>query len=199
MDEYFHSLGLGARVCQYVSCECDFLLTERVRGEDCTATVYLSEPRRLAELLGVTLRELHSLSHSGCPVPDRTADYIRTVREGYFTGRYDPSYLIRGLPTGLEEAYRYFEGGAKELRADTLLHGDFCLPNVILDGWRLSGFIDLGCGGVGDRHIDLFWGEWTLEYNLGTPEYGKYFLDAYGRNRFDRELLGVISAAECFG
>ena len=43
-----------------------------------------------------------------------------------------------------------------------VMHGDYCLPNLILSDARLSGFIDLGNGGVGDRHCDLYWGLWAL-------------------------------------
>jgi kanamycin kinase len=69
----------------------------------------------------------------------------------------------------------------------------------MLSDWSLSGFIDLGCGGVGDRHIDLFWGAWTLGFNLGTDEYRDIFFDAYGRDKIDLEKLKIIAAAEVFG
>jgi len=49
------------------------------------------------------------------------------------------------------------------LESNTFLHGDYCLPNIILDDWRFSEYIDLDNGGVGDRHIDLFWGAWTRQ------------------------------------
>ncbi len=51
---------------------------------------------------------------------------------------------------------------------DVLIHGDYCLPNVILDHFSFRSFIDVGNGGVGDRHFDLYWGLWTLRYNLKT-------------------------------
>ena len=69
----------------------------------------------------------------------------------------------------------------------------------MLDNWNFSGFIDLGNGGVGERHVDLFWGAWTLNFNLGTDEYRARFLDAYGRDKIDEEKLRVIAAAEVFG
>jgi kanamycin kinase len=69
----------------------------------------------------------------------------------------------------------------------------------MLDDWRFSGFIDLGNGGVGDRHIDLFWGAWTLWFNLKTDRYRDRFLDAYGRDKIDAPMLKIVAAAEVFG
>jgi len=199
MTEYFHALGLGARVCEYISCESDFLLCERVVGEDCTHSSILKEPRRLAETMGAVLRELHALRGEGCPVADRRSEYLATVDEGYRTGRFDPSFLRHGVALNAEEAYSRVCDARGLFRGDTLIHGDFCLPNIMLDGWKLSGFIDVGCGGIGDRHIDLFWGVWTLNFNLGTDEYGDSFLAAYGKEKVDRDMLDIISCAEAFG
>jgi len=85
------------------------------------------------------------------------------------------------------------------LKSDTLLHGDYCLPNIMLNNWTFTGFIDLGGAGVGDRHIDLFWGVWSLFFNLKTDAYRDRFLDAYGRDKVDFEVLRAIGAFEVFG
>jgi kanamycin kinase len=69
----------------------------------------------------------------------------------------------------------------------------------MLDDWRFAGFIDVGNGGVGDRHVDLFWGAWTLAFNLGTDAYRNRFFDAYGRDKIEEEKLRIVSAAEVFG
>jgi kanamycin kinase len=53
--------------------------------------------------------------------------------------------------------------------------------------------------GVGDKHIDLYWAIWSLQYNLKTDEYTDYFLDQYGRDNFDYHMLKVIAAYELFG
>jgi kanamycin kinase len=98
-----------------------------------------------------------------------------------------------------ESAYRFVEENAGILRSEVLIHGDYCLPNIMLDGWTFSKFIDVGNGGIGDRHVDLFWGAWTLNYNLGTDEYRSRFFDAYGRDMIDPLAIRVIEAAEYFG
>ena len=200
MTRYFHSKGLGAQVLDYLSEGQDWLLTARVAGEDCTNADYLAEPRRLCDLLAHLLRELHETDHVGCPVPDRMTEYFGTAEKNYHEGVFDASYLpehLRSLTA--DEAYRLVDENRYRFKSDTLLHGDYCLPNIMLDGWRFSGFIDVDHSGVGDRHIDLYWGVWTLAFNLKTPRYGARFLDAYGRDAVEPELLDVVAAAETFG
>lgn len=206
LTEYFHAKGLGAEVLGYLSADCDWLLTAAVSGEDCTCEKYLAQPKRLCDTLAAELRKLHETDFSGCPVPDRMAEYFAAAGNNYRAGKCDLS-LFSGF-SGLSgfsgdfifrsahEAYKIFTAGKAALQGRVLLHGDYCLPNIILNDWRLSGFIDVGSGGAGDRHIDLFWGVWTLILNLKTDRYCGRFLDAYGRDRADESLLRIIAAAE---
>ncbi len=64
-------------------------------------------------------------------------------------------------------------------RGHVLIHGDYCLPNVLVHGGRLSAVIDLGLAGLGNPETDLAAGVWTLQYNFGKG-YARAFLDAYG-------------------
>ena len=45
-------------------------------------------------------------------------------------------------------------------------HGDFCLPNIFIDGNEVTGFIDVGRGGVADKWQDIALCVRSLEYNL---------------------------------
>ena len=199
MTEHFNSIGLGVKVSSYISAERDYMLSESALGEDLTHPIYLSEPKKLAITMAELLRALHEKSYEGCPVI-RTPEYLDTVWKNYKDRKFDLSLFgDHATFKSADEAYRFVEENAGALRADTLIHGDFCLPNIILDGWRFSKFIDVGNGGIGDRHIDLFWGAWTLNYNLGTDEYRDVFFDAYGRELIDPLALRVVEAAEVFG
>ena len=201
MTRFFHKKGLGTEVLAYQSAgDRDWLLTRRVPGEDCTHADYLADPRRLCDLLASLLRSLHETDTAECPVADRMSAYLSTAENNYRLGQWDLSYYTQdyGDVTPQQLWHTVKEGGEAFAR-DTLLHGDYCLPNVMLDNWRFAGFIDLGNGGVGDRHVDLYWGAWTLRFNLKTDCYRERFFDAYGRDKIDPELLRLVAAAEVFG
>ena len=198
LTEYFHAKKLATEVLGYESSEHDWLLTRRVKGEDCTYGKYLDDPKRLCDTTATLLRQLHEVDFTDCKV-DRVKSYIETVEKSYRRGHFDNDLTDETRKLGREEAYRIACEGAENLKREVLLHGDYCLPNIMLDDWRLSAFIDLGNGGIGDRHIDLFWGAWTLKFNLGTDCYRERFFDVYGRDKVDFEKLKIIAAMECFG
>ncbi|MDR2569199.1 MAG: aminoglycoside 3'-phosphotransferase [Oscillospiraceae bacterium] len=200
MTRYFHNKGLAADVLTYISNEHDWLLTEKIYGDDCTAAKYLEQPERLAETLGERLALLHSLDYADCPVQDHTKRYLEKMECNKRSDIYDKSHFPDSFGyASAKEAWAVVVNHNHLLKTDTLLHGDYCLPNVILDDWRLSGFIDLDNSGVGDRHVDIFWGAWTLWFNLKTEKYRQRFFDAYGRERIDEEVLRVVAACEVFG
>ncbi len=200
MTEYFYSKGLGAEVLSYLSSDADYLLTRSVVGEDCTHKCYLDDPKRLCDTLAQRLRLLHETDCTGCPVTDRMSAYVSLAEKNYREGRYDLSYYSDCYgEISAEGAFAILREGKSEFKSEVLLHGDYCLPNIMLDNWRFSGFIDLGNGGVGDRHVDLFWGAWTLCFNLGTDIFRERFFDAYGRDKINTEMLKTVAAAEVFG
>ena len=199
MTRFFHEKGLAAEVLHHETAARDWLLTRRIPGEDCTHALYTGDPARLSALLGERLRMLHEADPTGCPVPDRTGEYLRAAEENHRTGRWDDSLFPDNWGyASAAEAWAVLQEHAPHFRHDVLLHGDYCLPNVMLDDWRFSGFIDVDSGGAGDRHVDLFWGVWSLQFNLKTDRWGDRFLDAYGRDRVEPAMLRAVAAAEVF-
>lgn len=201
MDAYFHSLGLAPAVLDYRSeGGLDYLLTEQAVGRDCTEEVYLSAPERLCDTLADILRMLHSLPTEGCPVQDRIRPMLSLAEKNYSEGRFDLGFYSHyGASKDVRSVWCELQKRSNLLRPEALCHGDFCLPNILLDGWKLGSFIDLGNAGVGDRHQDIFWAIWTLEYNLHTDRLRDRLLDAYGRERVDPERLRTVAMLEVFG
>ena len=175
MTAFFHSRGLGAEVLAYLPLEKDWMVTRAIPGEDCLYPPFLGDPKRLSETLGQLLRQLHETDCTGCPVQDLNTSWFSNV----------PNHLRQQYPDLLSSR--------------VLVHGDYCLPNVMLRDWQFSGYIDVGGGGVGDRHLDLYWGCWSILYNLKQERWCSRFLDAYGREDVDTEKLRIIADFEAFG
>ena len=193
MTAYFYKKGLGTEILSYVSGENDIMLSRAVAGLDCTSDIYLAEPKRLCDLLAERLRALHELDASDCPIKDRVGEYIARAEANYHADSYNKEHFPDSFGyKSADEAWEVLQNGKSILKSNVLLHGDYCLPNIMLDNWNFSGFIDLDSAGVGDRHIDIFWGIWTLWFNLGTYEHSSRFLDGYGRDKINIDALKYI-------
>lgn len=167
LQEYFHRKGLSAPLVAFdQDAERDYLLVERVPGR--SGLEKLDRPEWLADQLGESLRALHGLDASDCPVTDVNEQAIALYER---------------------EVGRAYDGDLSVLQKDALVHGDCCLPNILFSDGGFSGFIDLGEGGLGDRHFDLYWAIWSLGFNLKTDAYAGRFLDAYGRDAVDAARL----------
>ena len=146
-----------------------------------------------------TLRHLHSHPIADAPISLRHQRYLDSASD-MDGGYYDETVLMTRYPIqSRQEAWQIMQTYQERLKADTLIHGDYCLPNVVLDEKDVTTLIDVSLAGVGDKHIDLYWAVWSLQYNLKTDAYTDYFLDCYGRENFDEEMLQVIAAFEVFG
>ena len=179
----FAKKGLGTEVVMYLSQENekgatvvkDYLVTREAKGED--GLSLLTEPERLCEALAEAMKYLHSQSTKGAPISKAMEAYAGKI----------------------EDADSASVENVHKLKCDTLIHGDFCLPNIMFNDGKFSAFIDLGLAGVGDKHIDIYWVLWSLNYNLKTDKYTDYVLNLYGREKVDMEVLKAVSEVEKLG
>jgi len=179
MTKYFHKKGLSAEVLRYFSDEFDWLMTRKIYGNDCVAEKYMTRPEHLCDKMAELLRNLHSVDFEDCPI-NRNETFLQ------FAAKYAKT----------EEDLRNIKVARSLLKTEALLHGDFCLPNIILNDWQFSGFIDLDCAGFGDIHHDIYWATWTLKYNLKTDKYRQRFYNAYGRDKINLEIIDIIGKIE---
>jgi kanamycin kinase len=198
MTDYFHRKGLSARVCEYISEDKDYLITEQISGEDGTTHKYLEDPKKLCDIFSESLRMLHEVDFSDCPRKARTETIYHEAESNYQTGKYETwLFEYAGIKTA-EEGYLWMKDLMPLSVDDVLMHGDYCLPNILLNDFKFSGFIDVGYGGIGDRHFDLFWGIWTLQHNLCSAKYSERFLDGYGRDKVNMNRLKLCEVLSAF-
>ncbi|MDA1189987.1 MAG: aminoglycoside 3'-phosphotransferase [Chloroflexi bacterium] len=163
-----------------------YLLTSALPGlaaSDITAQQGPTEA--LVALLAQVLRLIHAVPIDNCPF-DMTLD--RAIERARYRTAYglvdesdfDPERRGKTAADLLETLLR-----TRPSDEDLVFtHGDYCLPNVIVRGDALSGFVDLGRAGVADRYQDIALAARSIRRNCG-PGYEGVFFEAYGLERPD--------------
>ncbi|MDZ7678075.1 MAG: APH(3') family aminoglycoside O-phosphotransferase [Acidimicrobiales bacterium] len=171
--------------------EHEWLLTTALVGSDATRPEHQMEVERLVHVLGEGLRTFHDRAPvDDCPFDATTPIALERARARMEAGRVDETDF-EPLHAGLSshELFQLMIDSVPGGDDDTVvLHGDYCVPNVILEDGAISGYVDLGRVGVGDRHRDLGIAARSIANNFGGHAVGP-FLDAYGIDQPDLARL----------
>jgi kanamycin kinase/aminoglycoside 3'-phosphotransferase-2 len=172
--------------------EYSWLLTRAVPGRSAAEPWPAGRRGAVVDAVADAALALHALPAARCPFDQGLAVTLERARRAAEDALVD---------TGRLEAFRAgrADGVLAELAAaapaveDTVVcHGDYCLPNVLLDPGtlRVTGLVDLGRAGRADRYADLALMTRSLASGL-NPQYGP----AYAR-RFLARYLGAGMAAD---
>ena len=157
-------------ICYESDNDIQYLLMSRITGKMSCDEYYLEHPRELCRLLAQAFRMLWSVDVTGCP-RERT---IENELE-------EAKYRVQNNLVDLEDAEpdTFGENGFENPEAllawlqthkpeyePVLSHGDFCLPNIFLKDNKVSGFIDLGATGIGDKWRDIALCYRSLKHNV---------------------------------
>ena len=168
----------------------DYLLMRALPGLPASDAHWRTDPTRLTQLLANTMRALHNLDWRRCPFDQRTETKLRDVGGRVRQGRVDETDFDqenRGqTPQQLLDWLYTNQPDTDDL---VVTHGDFCLPNVLFNDWTLSGLIDVGKLGFGDRYQDLALCVRSLQHNLNTTRYNPLFFQAYGLKAVEEHKL----------
>lgn len=136
----------------------EWLLTEFVDGQP-SFEYGKGREAEVGKILGETLAEIHSIPFKDYPKQsNHTLLMMNELNKGNDNREIDPVFS----------------------------HGDYCLPNILIQSGVYSGLIDLGDAGIYDRYHDVFWCIWSLKYNHLTKGI-KPFLSAYGIKELDED------------
>jgi aminoglycoside phosphotransferase len=116
-----------------------------------------------AKALGTFLAALHVIRHDACPFERWLAVTVPLARVNVAEGRVDEDdFDVERAGSSAESLLEDLlarRPRAEELELGDLVvcHGDACLPNVLVDpdSFEVTGMVDVGRLGVGDRHLDL--------------------------------------------
>jgi aminoglycoside phosphotransferase len=143
---------------------------------------------------------IHAVDISACPFVQSIDVLLATAHHHLITNQvnedaFDPSRQGR-LPSDL---YARLLATRPTDAAPVFAHGDYCLPNVLLDPDRLtlSGFIDWGGAGAADRYLDLALAARSITYNLGA-EWVAPFFAACGLPEIDQARIVYFQTLDEF-
>ncbi len=158
----------------------DYLLISEISGVDASDDSVSGNPAQAIEESVKGLKIIHNLPIENCPFDWRLDYKIELAKERMLKGLVDESDFDD------ERAGRCAEDLFQELLATkpseedlVFTHGDYCLPNIILENGKLSGIVDWGNAGVADRYQDLALLTRSVSYNFGK-EWEERVFEIYG-------------------
>jgi aminoglycoside phosphotransferase len=167
----------------------EYLAMTRLPGLPMSHPDALLHPERVTDLLARALRELHALPARECPFNMSLPVALRLARERVEAGGVDEADFDderRGWSAA--EVWRELVRTRPPQEDLVVTHGDPYLPNLIVNGEYVEGFVDVGRAGLADRHADLALAWRSLTHSLG-PDHAERFLDLYGRALVDPAKL----------
>ena len=173
-----------ARVVSFCSSEIqDFLLLTAIPGDDSTEDLADLDLHERVDLVAKGLKQIHQVDIADCPFDRTLQTELRLARERVEQGLITEDDLEdHQKGRSIDGILRYLEEQRPAHETLAFTHGDYSLPNIMLNGGQVSGFLDWRDGGIGDPYRDLpivaksivrNWGEEWLE-----PFYRSYGLQA---------------------
>lgn len=167
----------------------EYLLLSEVAGENCVEAMEFIDHRRIVHLLAEGLRSIHSLDISDCPFNEQVAQKLRNaeqnvIRDLVLEDDFDPER--QGMTR--RQVFEFLQKDPPPESELVFNHGDYCLPNIIIQNDQISGFIDLGRAGISDRYNDLAIASRSIAYNLG-PDFEAQFFQVYGIDQVNADKI----------
>jgi kanamycin kinase/aminoglycoside 3'-phosphotransferase-3 len=167
-------------IAQLRECNYDYLIMTEVPGEMACSEIYLNNPEELVRLLAEGIKMLQAVDILSCPFDLSLRNKLNTARERIEQNKIDTSdWEDNTLFKSPKELYDYLLTNQPDEEL-VFSHGDYCLPNVIFQDRKISGFIDLGRAGVADKWQDIALCVRSLEHNLGNNGYIDLFFEYLG-------------------
>lgn len=168
-------------VVDFVPGETDVLVTETIPGAPASDREANPDTALVADLLAEAWQLVHALPADTCPFDTSTDSLLKAAEQSLATATYEVWDNERDTMRPAADVYRELLSTRPPKPTPVVVHGDACLPNVLIDGDRIAGFVDLGDLGAGDPWWDLAacLGSMRRPGNAIAGERER-FLDAYG-------------------
>ncbi|MDW0117164.1 aminoglycoside 3'-phosphotransferase [Sporosarcina thermotolerans] len=167
----------------------EYLLMSEIKGVNASDQSHRGDLPAMLESLGDGLKAIHCIRIDDCPFIQSLGVKVEEAKNRVANGLVDEDDFDE-VRMGRKAIDLYEELVAKRPLDEELVftHGDYCLPNVIMENQRVSGFIDWGRAGVADIYQDLALAIRSISSNFGK-EYVPFFLEGYGITELDESKV----------
>lgn len=166
-----------------------YLLLSEIQGRVSHFIESDEEKRRNIKILAEGLKKIHSISMTSCPINNTPDKLLQLAKERVEKGDVDATQFDKRWSDKSPEELFEEVVKIKPNKYDLVFsHGDYCLPNILVEERSLSGFVDWSWGGINDRYFDFAAVIWSIGYNYGE-EWVNYFLEDYGIENIDWNRL----------
>ena len=158
----------------------EYLLLTALQGRDAASLTDDEPNENIVGLLAAGLRMVHEVPVDECPFNMMLDREIEKARYNVVNGLVDEADFD-DIRMGRTAGEVFGELLRKRPTEEDLVftHGDYCLPNVMIDGEEVAGFVDWGRAGVADRYKDISLVVRSLKLNTGE-DFTTGFFQAYG-------------------
>jgi aminoglycoside phosphotransferase len=169
----------------------EYLYLSEIQGIMACDQQFRDDIPRLIDMLAEALHMVHAVGEQSCPFTRPLKLRLEEMQHNIAGGHFDAAkFALDHQGVSPQAWYDQLEYSLPAFDNLSFTHGDFCLPNIMIDRkkMRISGLLDWGGGGIADRHEDLAAACWSLGYNFDQA-WIPSLLEAYGRESIDQKRL----------
>lgn len=168
-----------------------YMILSAIQGKNTLELINKSNKELLVKNLAKGLREIHSIDITNCNIIQTVDVKLREGKNNVDKNIVDidcseETSILKINPKNMIEKLNDMKPKNEEL---VLVHGDYCLPNIMQNYGKISGFIDWSRGGIGDRYQDIGIACRSIRTNFKDNYYVKLFLKEYGLEKYDANKM----------
>lgn len=178
--------------------EYDFLCVTELEGKSLDSFIGSVEADVIVSSYARALKLLHSQKPDSkvivCDLDKRISEAERNVKNNLVNPYHFQAENQQYEPYELFLHLKKSKPSSAEL---VFTHGDYCLDNLIYNEGKLSGFVDLGNGGVADKYQDLALAVRSILDNF-TLDHVELFYKVYGIQNINKSKLEFYTLLDEF-
>jgi aminoglycoside phosphotransferase len=177
-----------------------FMLMSEIPGLPAFDEVLRDSTDQIITLVAEGLKMIHRVDITDCPFDQRISTLMEAACDNLLNDRVDETdFDAPRRGRSAQDLYAELLATRPTESTPVFVHGDYCLPNILIDPDRMAitGFIDWGSAGVSDGYTDLALAARSITYNLGA-EWVAPFWTAYGLTEIDHARITFFQLLDEF-